>query len=300
MSEITDRILVEKYRPGTFDELILEKKTEILKYLNNPKTIPSFIFFSNKPGTGKTSTAKLIAKILDSDILMINSSDDRGIDTIRERVRAFASSRSSNGNKRCIFMDEGDGLTAAAQDSLRNLMETYSDNCFFIITCNRLNKITEPIQSRCVVINFERPDRAEILIHLEEVCTKEQIKFTTEGLERILKFYYPDIRSMIKLLNECKITGRQPDIAEVEFDEFWKQIKAKNISLVYQKAYDETFDVDAFVIWLFQYLFEKGKPEITTYSKIMYHLADYEKSSLLGVNREIVFVYNMLEIMKLL
>src|ERR1039457_3850945 len=127
MSELTDKIWCEKWRPSTFSDLIFGNKEIILNHMKNPLEMPSFIFHSNHPGTGKTGIAKLIIKELDADALMINSSMDKGIDTIREQVSGFVKNMSSNPNcKRCVFMDEFDGFSKIGQDSLRSLIEEYS------------------------------------------------------------------------------------------------------------------------------------------------------------------------------
>ena len=155
MTPLHRQIWTEAYRPQVFNDVIIDKKSLIENYLKEPNTIPSFLFSSAKPGTGKTTTAKIIAKTLKCDILSLNSSDERGIDTVRDKIKAFAESMSSlEGMKRCVFMDEADRSTSTAQDALKNIIETYSDNCFFIFTCNDISKITEPIRSRCVLINF--------------------------------------------------------------------------------------------------------------------------------------------------
>ncbi|GAG64276.1 unnamed protein product, partial [marine sediment metagenome] len=167
MTELTplhNAIFTEKFRPQVFDEVIIDKKTLITNYLKTPNTIPSFLFTSARPGTGKTTTAKIIAKTLKCDILSLNASDERGIEMIREKIKTFAESMSSlDGMKRCVFCDEADRLTSIAQDALKNIIETYSDNCFFIFTCNDISKITEPIRSRCVLVNFDKPGKVEIL-----------------------------------------------------------------------------------------------------------------------------------------
>ena len=135
LTPVQNAIYTEKYRPSSFDELIGDHKDIIQKYLDKPMEMPSFIFYSNSPGTGKTSMAKVIVKALKCDSEVINSSDERGIDVIREKVSLFARSMSSNDKtKKCVFMDEADGMLKAAQDSLRNLMETYASNCFFIFS----------------------------------------------------------------------------------------------------------------------------------------------------------------------
>jgi len=297
MEKLQNLIWVERFRPKNFDELILEEKSKILKYLENPVVIPSFIFFSNQPGTGKTSAAYLIANYLKSDLFKINSSMDRGIDKIREDVSLFAQSLSSNENsKRCVFMDEADGMTRQAQDSLRNLMEEYSDNCFFIFTANDLSKIIEPIRSRCQLIDFSKPSEVDIFLRLEEICKVEDIKLDINGL---VQHYYPDIRSMVKSLQECKISGVAWKKPVDDFEMFFDLMKKKDIEGIYTKVYSGNFDILQFNKLLFHKIFREYK-KYPSVGEIALRLADTERSWNLNINLEIVFISNILQIIKYL
>lgn len=302
MSELNDLIWVEKYRPQTFKDLILENKPLILNAIKNPKKIPSFIFYSSNAGTGKTSTAKIIINTLKCDFIIINSSDERGIDTIREKIKSFSRSLSSNSNmKRCVFLDEADGLTRQAQDSLRNLMETYSANCFFIFSCNDISKVIEPLRSRCISINFNRPDKNDILVRLEEICEKEKIKYGIDELEKLVDTLYPDIRSMVLRLQQHNIDGQDINFDEEEFKVFFNEIKKKNIKLIYDKTYSGIFDIRAFNKWLFHYLFiNYSNFNSDIIAKISQHLADTEKHWNLGANLELIFISNILNISNLI
>lgn len=300
-NNLTDLVWVEKYRPSSFEDLILENKSLIVKALENPKSIPSFIFYSSTPGTGKTSTAKVIIKHLGCDKLIINSSDERGIDTIRDKIGLFASSLSSNDKiKRCIFLDEADGLTRQAQDSLRNLMETYSDNCFFIFSCNDFNKLIEPIRSRCITVNFEKPNKNDIEIRLGEICEKEKISLAGDQLNRLMEFYYPDIRTMIMGLQRHKIDASELMVADKEFESFLKAIKSKDYNYIYDKTYAGDFPIMEFNKWLFHKFYrEADKIGFEKVGKIVFLLADTEKYWNMGANLEIIFISNVLEIAKL-
>lgn len=305
MSELTDKIWIEKYRPTQFEDLILEDKEVIVKYLDNPKSVPSFIFYSTKPGTGKTSTAKIIIRDLQCDSLMINSSDERGIETIRERIKTFSQSLSSDPDKkRCVFLDEADGLTRQAQDSLRNLMEFYSDNVFFIFTANDINKIIEPIRSRCQVINFERPSKTDIVARLSYICDKEEIEWDRDGgdlVQDIIERYYPDIRKMIAKLQSSKIDDRPLIADEEDFKKFLKLMKEKDIRAIYETVYSGDFDYEGFNKWYFDHIFDKSNiNNLDSCSAIAFRLADNEKSWNLGVNMEMVFINNILQIIKIL
>ncbi len=304
MTELQNLVWVEKWRPKCFEDLILENKHTLLNCFKNSKSIPSFIFYSSKPGTGKTSAAKIIIRYLDSDYLIINSSDERGIDVIREKIKLFASSMSSNPDlKRCIFMDEFDGCTRQAQDSLRNLMETYSDNCFFIFSCNDISKIIEPIQSRCITINFEKPNKIDIICRLNFICEHEQISIPEPEITKLVDTSYPDMRSMIKKLQRYKMSGcKEPlNFDEEAFISFLEHIKTKNVEKIYETVYSGNFEIMEFNKWLFNRLFMNYKNiGLEKASKIALCLADTEKSWNIGANIEIVFISNVLEIMKIL
>lgn len=306
MTELANLIWVERYRPRTFDELILQDKSLLEKYLKSPATLPSFIFYSTKPGTGKTSTAKIIITALDCDALVLNSSQERGIDTIRDKITLFASGLSSNpSSKRCIFLDEADGLTRQAQDSLRNLMEEYSDNCFFIFTANDLNKIIEPIRSRCQSINFDQPPKSDIADRLHQIMTQEAITATPDDRDTLIVALYPDIRSMVMLLQTHKVEGISItdllDKKNVEYQKMWEIIQQKNITEIYNIVYSGTFDLCGFNSWLFHRIFsEYEKFTAEQISKIVFCLAENEKWWNMQANREVIFLNNILQIVEVL
>jgi len=258
------------------------------------------LLVSNKPGTGKTSLAKLIIKITNSDSITINASDERGIDTIRDRVKKFAGALSTNGKRRCVFLDEADSLTRQAQDGLRNTMETYSDNCFFIFSGNYIEKVIEPIQSRSTLIKFELPDKEEIFKRLVYICEKEDLKVEEIQLRRLIDYNFPDIRSCVNTLQMWKISGK------IEFDEdrymqMWRKIKDKDIEYIYAETYSGTFQVLNFTKFLFEKLFENyEKYGLQKTSAIAEQIAEVEKNSHLGANLEIVFINSCLNICKIL
>ena len=298
----------EKFRPQIFDDVIIDKKSLIENYIKDPDTIPSFLFSSAKPGTGKTTTAKIIAKALKCDILALNSSDERGIDTVREKIKTFAESMSSlEGMKRCVFCDEADKMTSAGQDALKNIIETYSDNCFFIFTCNDISKITEPIRSRCVLVNFDKPDKLEITERLTYICNQEKITIgktseddkdvTDADLARLVNMCYPDIRSMVVRLQNYKIDKQDLFTDDNVFIEFAKAIKNKNVKYIYDQIYSGQFNILEFNKWYFQETFDRidslGLAETARMTEL---LADTEKNWTLGANIDIIFLNNILQI----
>ncbi len=300
MNPLSDLIFYEKYRPSKFEDLILENKGRLLAYLDNPKLIPSFIFYSSQPGTGKSSAAKLITRTLECDVLSINASDERGIEVIREKISIFARSMSSNGeSKRCVHLDEADGLTKQSQDCMRNLMEEYSSNCFFILTVNDLSKIIEPLQSRCQVISFEHPNKGDIIARLEYIAAEEGL--LDLDIEQLVEVYYPDMRKMINYIQDVKMSGVLDIPKDHNFKEFLDLIKAKDIKRVYEEVYSGEFNFVAFNNWYFHLLFKEytvGNQEKTRL--IALRLADNERYWSAQCNKETIFLANALEIMKVI
>jgi DNA polymerase III delta prime subunit len=189
-------LFVEKYRPQDLDNFIGDStvRDKVQEYITEG-TLQNLLLFG-PAGTGKTSLAKLIVKQLEADHLYINASDERGIDTIREKIIPFASCIGFNGLK-IVILDESDYLTPQAQATLRNVIETFSSSCRFIFTCNYLDRIISPLQSRCVSFGIIPPSKKEVGQHVLQICEKEEIKFTKEDLGKIIITHYPDIRKIL-------------------------------------------------------------------------------------------------------
>ena len=192
-------LLVEKYRSKNLSEYVGNEhiKTQIQKYLDQDD-IQNFIFYGGA-GQGKTTLAKLIVNNLDCDYLYINASDERGIETIRDKVTSFSSTASFRQIK-VVILDEADFLTIQAQASLRNVIETFSRTTRFIMTCNFIERIIDPLQSRCQVLKIVPPSKKEVAKHLKEILEKEQTKFEIEALVNIVNTHHPDIRKMLNTI----------------------------------------------------------------------------------------------------
>ena len=195
-------LLVEKYRSKTLDSYVGNEhiKKTIEQYLGQ-NDIQNLIFYG-PAGTGKTTLAKLIVNNLNCDYLYINASDERGIETIRDKVSGFASTASFKPLK-VVILDEADFLTIQAQASLRNVIETFSRTTRFIMTCNYVERIIDPLQSRCQVLKVIPPSKKEVAIHLASVMSTEGIVYEMEDLKTIVNQYYPDLR---KCLNTIQLS----------------------------------------------------------------------------------------------
>ena len=189
-------LLVEKYRSTKLEDYVGNEniKATVSKYLSQ-NDIQNLIFYG-PPGTGKTTLAKLIVNNLNCDHLYINASDERGIETIRDKVSGFASSASFKPLK-VIILDEADFLTIQAQASLRNVIETFSRSTRFILTCNYIERIIDPLQSRCQVLKIVPPSMREVASHIAGILDNENIEWAKETLGPIVKQYYPDIRKIL-------------------------------------------------------------------------------------------------------
>jgi replication factor C small subunit len=204
-------LFVEKYRSQTLEDYVGNEQLKqiIGKYIET-NDIQNLLLYGT-PGTGKTTLAKIIVKNIDCDYLYINASDERGIDTIRDKVQGFASSASFKPIK-IVILDEADFLTIQAQASLRNIIETYSRTTRFILTCNYLERIIEPLQSRCQVLKITPPSKKEAAQHVANILETEGVNYEVEQLVLVVNKYYPDIRKILNTYQVNILDGGQNDL----------------------------------------------------------------------------------------
>jgi len=198
---------VEKYRPQVLEDYVGNEiiKNKIADYLTQGSI--QNLLFHGVAGTGKTTLAKLIAKNLNCDLLYLNASDERGIDTIRDKIIPFASTMGFNDVK-IVILDEADYLTPQAQATLRNTIESCSATTRFILTCNYLERIISPLQSRCQTFEITPPSKSEVYYKCQEILTKEKISFYEQGIEDVINTHYPDIRKIINTIQGSIVDGQ--------------------------------------------------------------------------------------------
>ena len=211
MGNTENSLLVEKYRPSKLENYVGNEniKKSISKYLEQ-NDIQNLIFYG-PAGTGKTTLAKLIVQNLDCDSIYINASDERGIETIRDKVQSFASVASFKPLK-VVILDESDFLTIQAQASLRNIIETFSRTTRFILTCNFVERIIDPLQSRCQVLKIVPPTKKDVAKHLNWICNKELITHEINELVPLVNQYYPDLRKCINTIQLSTVDGGANDL----------------------------------------------------------------------------------------
>ena len=284
-------LLVEKYRPTNIDNYVGNEniKNTIKSYIDQ-NDIQNLLFYG-PAGTGKTTLAKLITKNIDCDLLYINASDERGIETIRDKVSGFASTMSFKPLK-VVILDEADFLTIMAQASLRNVIETFSRSTRFILTCNYLERIIDPLQSRCQTLKIVPPDRLDIINHLMKVTNKENIKHSVSDLETIVNNNYPDVRKMLNTIQISTVnnTIKLDETALVEsnyMDKALTELKKKkpNWRTIRQIIADSNVsDFEGF----YRYLYDKSNEYAPgKEGMIAYYINEYSYQSNFRIDKEV-------------
>ena len=198
---------VEKYRPTDLSTYVGNEhlKEKVKVYLES-EDVPHLLLFG-KAGTGKTTLAKIVVNNIDCDYMYINASDENKVDDVRNKIKTFASSVGFKSLK-VIILDECDYLTPNAQAALRNLMETFSKHCRFILTCNYVERIIDPIQSRCQSYKVVPPSKKEVAQQMVNILTQENCQFELDDIALIVNAGYPDIRRVINSAQRQIVDGK--------------------------------------------------------------------------------------------
>jgi len=264
---------VEKYRPQTLADYVGNEtiKETIQQYLD-ANDIPHLLLYG-KAGTGKTTLAKLIVNTIKCDSMIINASDENNVDTVRTKVKNFASSVGFAGFK-VIILDEFDYMTPGAQAILRNLMETFSKHCRFILTCNYIEKIIDPIQSRCQSFAITPPTKKDVAVQVSKVLDSEKIKYDIKNVADIINSYYPDIR---RILNTCQLQSAKGEL------------KVDHKVMVESNFQTKLID-----------LLKSNDDKRNLFMKIILTIADGLSKDALVVDKEIVFMSTIIQILNII
>jgi replication factor C small subunit len=285
-------LFTEKYRPDTLEGYIGNDdfKSSLQQWIDT-NDVPHLLLCGGA-GTGKTTAAKLIVNNINCDYVYINCSDENGIDTIRDKVKSFASAASFKPQK-VVIMDEADFLTINAQAALRNVIETFSLTTRFIFTCNYVERIIDPIQSRTIVFELTPPSMHDVAFKCVEILDLENVTYTKADIVRIVKQTYPDIRKSLNLLQSSIKNGDLQQSREVtNFNQTSDQIitllkgqNIKNFTTIRQLVMDSNVrDYNE----LYRVLFERAD-EFTNSAIATLIIADYQYKSIMAPDKEITF-----------
>ena len=299
---------VEKYRPKTVEETILpvELKTTFQQFVDQ-KNIPNLIL-SGSAGVGKTTIARAMLEQLDCDYIVINGSMNGNIDTLRNEILNFASSVSLSGGRKYVILDEADYLNAnSTQPALRNFMEEFSSNCGFILTCNFVNRIIDPLHSRCSVVEFKigTKEKAELakqfLVRACGILDQENVSYDKKVLAEVIMKHFSDWRRVLNELQRYSASGKidsgiLASVDNVEIKELVKYLKAREFESM-RKWVAQNSSMD--VIVLFRKLYDASstimKPE--SIPPLVMTLADYQYKSAFVTDQEINLAACLTQIM---
>jgi DNA polymerase III delta prime subunit len=308
-SETVKGLWVEKYRPQTVEDCILPSETHDTFVLMVERGEPQNLLLSGGPGCGKTSVAKALCNDLGCDTMTINCSEDGNIDTLRTKIRSFASTVSlTDGVKKVVILDEFDYSNAqSTQPALRGFMEEFSDNCRFILTCNFKNRVIEPLHSRCTCIDFRIPNKAKpalasrFLSRVTEILEAEGVEYDEKVVAQLIMKFFPDFRRTLNELQRYAAGGKidvgmLQTIGDVHIKTLVKSMKAKDFGAV-RKWVVENLDNDQTRVYraIYDGLYETV--EVGSIPQAILVLADYQYKAAFAADAEINLTACLVQLM---
>ena len=304
----THFLWVEEYRPKTIDDCILPSSLKTLFKSFIDKGELSNLLFSGTPGIGKTTVAKALCDQLNCDWIMINGSEEGGIDVLRDKIKNFASTVSLSGGKKVVILDEADYLNPqSTQPALRGFIEEFHKNCRFILTCNFKNRIIEPLHSRFSNIEFkinpkDKPKLASKLFERSIHILKENnVDYNDKVLAQLVKKHFPDFRKVINELQRYSVSGSidsgiLTNITNENLKSLMKLLKEKDFTET-RKWVTQNLDNDPVRIFrsIYDNLYDSLQPETIPHAVLI--LADYQYKSAFVADQEINFTACLTEIM---
>lgn len=278
MNNLEDYIWAEKYRPKTLDDIILSPATRSkIQEFKTKENIPHLLFVGTA-GIGKTSLARILVNdVLDCDYIEINASEESGVDTIRSKVKSFATSASLDDKIKVVILGEADGLSKTAQNSLKEIIEDNSQTTRFIFTANNISKLSEPIVSRCQQIGLQQIDFKEFFARCLKIIQAEGIELNKEVLLKITRDNFPDFRKTINDLQINVVDGVQTFVQDKE-------------NSFAGKVFEELDKTGPSEVRLFC---RKNVMEFQNHAHLMIDMAEYSFENLQDVlNRELILLLN--------